>query len=283
MPDFEVRMVPMADIGIDQSVQPREALSAEAIQRYADNYTEGVPMPPVELHEIEGVLYMCDGFTRYAGGRKAGIEEINARVYPGSNWGTLIISAIRANTLHGQPLTLKERKASVVRLVRMFHESDMAWSQKLVSEIAGCSQSTVSRIINAEIPEARESEGTRKDMRSRLLEREEQRFKERTARVPEPAEAKVMEAIREAQELGTKLLHGTRQAVEALNKLKRLKSGNEMILPVMPEMMAAKDQLLGGYKRIPHGLCPKCIGKGCEPCDYRGWVTKVQHAVMTKG
>ncbi len=130
--------VPIGDITVDYSLQVRESLDSDTVERYQDSWDS---LPPVQLYEVDGQRLLVDGFHRYEAALSLGLAEIEATVTS----GTLTEAkeaAILANTKHGKALTKPERNEAIARL------SSLGWSVRRIADEMRVSIGTVSHVLN---------------------------------------------------------------------------------------------------------------------------------------
>lgn len=107
--------LPLADIQIDVSLQPRVAgLNADhvrALQETPDTW------PPLLVVRRGGQCVLLDGFHRYAAAQNLGLENVPATVIPPPDDGDLATLAFAANLAHGMPLSLADKRTRAERLL----------------------------------------------------------------------------------------------------------------------------------------------------------------------
>nr|WP_225769334.1 ParB N-terminal domain-containing protein [Inquilinus sp. Marseille-Q2685] len=116
------RKIALTDIIRDAAgMQVRDDIDRELVESYARSMARGEEFPPVEVFEVEGKLFLVDGFHRCeaaelvaenAGQAPAVVE---AKVKAGSMAEATEAAAL-ANTTHGKGLTRKELREAFRRL-----------------------------------------------------------------------------------------------------------------------------------------------------------------------
>ncbi|MDR8413848.1 ParB/RepB/Spo0J family partition protein [Nonomuraea sp. 3-1Str] len=132
-------------------------------------------LPPILVHRA--TMRVIDGMHRLGAAILNGRQTILVRFFEGSDEAAFL-AAVRANTAHGMPLSLQDRRVAAMRIL----ESHPGMSDRAVAEVAGLSAKTVSglrRCSTAETPQLNARIG--KDGRRRPLNAEEGRL--RAARV----------------------------------------------------------------------------------------------------
>jgi ParB-like chromosome segregation protein Spo0J len=138
-----VRTLPLASLVVSSS--PRLAgMNEEHVQTLA---TAGGPLPPILVEQRS--MRVIDGAHRVRAAALRGQQTIEARLIDGSE-GELFVLAVQANSSHGLPLSLVDRKAAAQRIIGHFPH----WSDRAVARAAGISDKTVSAIRRGVIPGA---------------------------------------------------------------------------------------------------------------------------------
>lgn len=96
-------------------------------------------LPPILVHR--DTMRVIDGMHRLHAAILQGRDTIRVQFFDGTEQAAFVV-AVRANTAHGLPLTLADRRAAAARLLR--HHPD--WSDRAIAEIAGLAHKTVSAI-----------------------------------------------------------------------------------------------------------------------------------------
>lgn len=278
-----IRNVSLSTIVIDPDVQPRSSLDQSVIARYEDLYRTGeTNFPPYKLHEINGQLYLCDGFTRHAGATRAGIKTHKCEIRQNSTMGALMVDAVRLNSIHGQPLTQADRRKAAVKLVKAFDESGTMWSQSEIASIVGLSQPTVSRIIKEDMGDVQEPDDVFLDDEPDFIEqatekmlRDEEESEQSDNEVVYKKQKEIEELIERGQQLPDRVYNLCREITAALRACEKV-PGCENVVANMTTLMQAKETLLSIREMRPEIVCPNCAGYGCEPCKDRGWLTRNQ-------
>jgi ParB-like chromosome segregation protein Spo0J len=99
--------VPLGMIALDEVLQPRARIDHATIEHYAELLADGVKLPPVELVFDGQTTWLANGYHRYFGHQKAGLEDIEAVVRFGGKNEALRLS-LGANADHGQPRTNRD-------------------------------------------------------------------------------------------------------------------------------------------------------------------------------
>jgi N6-adenosine-specific RNA methylase IME4/DNA-binding CsgD family transcriptional regulator len=138
--DTLTQSIPLASIRTDGGTQSRTELIPEKITEYAQLMLEGTVFPPIILFYDGSDYWLGDGFHRCHSAEQIDRKLIDAEIRQGTRRDAVLYS-MEANTRHGIPLSLSDRK----RCAKMLLE-DEEWRQMSNREIGrrcGLSPSTV--------------------------------------------------------------------------------------------------------------------------------------------
>jgi hypothetical protein len=114
-------------------------------------------LPPILVQRR--TMRVIDGIHRLCAARLLGRETIDVRFFDGDEDEAFVV-AVRANARHGLPLTLADRTAAAIHIVRTHAE----WSDRRIAGLVGISPKTVGAVrlrLSEEIPQtAARSAGT---------------------------------------------------------------------------------------------------------------------------
>jgi ParB-like chromosome segregation protein Spo0J len=148
--------VPMSQIVIDDRLQPRcDGLSDEHVASLMETPET---WPPIVLARCNGGLFLIDGFHRHEAARRLGAGALMAAIYDPTEGTDLFSVAFRLNAKHGRPLTLRDRKAYALTLIRAFPDladREIGRRTGLHHETVGALRAQRLRVI---IPERRPGE-----------------------------------------------------------------------------------------------------------------------------
>ncbi len=89
-------------IEVCDDIKPRDAISDDLTEEYAQAYRERAPMPPIEVFEDDhGTVQLADGWHRLAAQRRLGVGEVDAIVHPGDRADAMLYAA-QSNVTHGR-------------------------------------------------------------------------------------------------------------------------------------------------------------------------------------
>ncbi|MFI6866179.1 ParB/RepB/Spo0J family partition protein [Nocardia sp. NPDC050406] len=96
-------------------------------------------LPPIVVHRQ--TMTVIDGVHRLHVARERGATAIDAVYFEGDHRAAFVF-AVRANSTHGLPLTLADRKAAARRVMAYYPE----WSNRRLAEVTGLSDKTIAVI-----------------------------------------------------------------------------------------------------------------------------------------
>lgn len=112
------KLVTIADIDIENSLNPRHSLNTEARDAYAEAMKAGANFPPIVLFgPRDGKYFVADGFHRLEASKKAGIGSILAEIRPGTKFDALRFS-VTANDRHGVRMRGADKREAVQLVLR---------------------------------------------------------------------------------------------------------------------------------------------------------------------
>lgn len=135
--------VQLADVSVDDALQPRARLNTEHVDRIRAALEDGAEVDPVILYRMDGRLVLVDGRHRYHAHQRAGRRVIRADVYEGT-YEQAAGHAVAANLADKIGLTTAERRAACRRLLGMSAYQRM--SARALGRLCGLHHSTVSKI-----------------------------------------------------------------------------------------------------------------------------------------
>ncbi|MEU0545070.1 ParB N-terminal domain-containing protein [Nocardia sp. NPDC005978] len=106
------------------------------------------PHPPIVVHRV--TMRIIDGFHRLEAARLRGATTVQARFFDGTDQEAYVL-AVKANAVHGLPLSLSDRKRAATQILQLFPD----WSDRRVAGITGVAHKTVGAIrrrAGGEIP-----------------------------------------------------------------------------------------------------------------------------------
>lgn len=96
-------------------------------------------LPPILLHRE--TMQLIDGAHRLKAAKANGARVIRVRFFDGTADEAFLL-AVQANIAHGLPLSITDRKAASLRIMRMYP----LWSDRKIAEVAGLDHKTVGTV-----------------------------------------------------------------------------------------------------------------------------------------
>lgn len=135
---MDLRDLPLHELILDPSLNLRDRLDQETVDRYVECWDR---MPPITVYEVDGRWLVADGFHRHAAAVVLNRRVIPAEVRVGTMEDALdFVSG--ANLHHGLPLTRAERRRAVELKLRLHHErsdrhlaEELAVGRELIAKI----------------------------------------------------------------------------------------------------------------------------------------------------
>ena len=133
--------VPVEKIRVDGGTQLRAAIDDATVRDYAEAIAAGGKFPRVVLYQDGIQLWLGDGFHRYFAHRRAGCEQIDALIYPGTQRDAILYAA-------GCNSGLRRTAADIERAVSTLL-ADADWSKRSdrwIAEACRTSAYTVAKV-----------------------------------------------------------------------------------------------------------------------------------------
>ena len=102
----------IAEIVADESLQCRAKIDTKVVKEYAHWMNESIEFSAIVVFEIDGKLFLADGFHRFNAAKLAGLEFIWGYKLRGTRADALRYS-IKANATHGLRFTNKDKRHAV--------------------------------------------------------------------------------------------------------------------------------------------------------------------------
>lgn len=126
----EYQSIELANIRLDPTAQPREALNTERTAEYAAAMKGGDRFPSLVVFFDGKTYWLADGFHRHYAAQQAGIKALSCRVLPGGLRDAILFS-VGANATHGLSRSDADKERAVLRLL-----NDDEWSTWTDREMA---------------------------------------------------------------------------------------------------------------------------------------------------
>jgi hypothetical protein len=128
---------------VDETVQARASLDSGVVSEYAEALENGALFPPVIVFHDGERHRLADGFHRVAAAHKAGRQEIECDVRPGTRRDAALFAA-GANVAHGLRRTNADKRHAVSILLR--DDEWSRWSDREIARRCGVSNTLVGQV-----------------------------------------------------------------------------------------------------------------------------------------
>lgn len=191
-------------------------------------------LPPIVVHGQS--MRVIDGIHRIRAAVMRGEEEIEAKIYHGTDAGAFVL-AVRMNIAHGLPLTRADRTAAAVRIIG----SHPQWSNRMIATATGLSAGTVGKVRRRSTAQnAQSTTRVSKDGRVRPINSAAGRLKAGKLLAEKPTES--IRAIAKEAGVSPSTVHDVRQ---------RLRAGHHPVLEQQKAQRINGDPPAAGRVRSP--------------------------------
>lgn len=260
---IEIKRVPLAKITQDKELQPRQALTQEAVQEYAEAMTDGGTLPPCLVVFDGKTHWLCDGFHRVNAAKSIGAKDIECEVRRGTRHDAMWLAAA-ANLKHGVRRTNSDKRRAVAMALAVRPESSL----REIADHCAVTHEMV-RTVKSQLEAVHEVEQTASDAVTEAIADEVVTESDKVEQSMIAAEAAIDAAIDALDDAARK--------VEALCATDHAHFVNRQ--SVTNDIRNAKSAL---KQARPHERCPVCGGDGCDTCRGSGWVSKKQWELIPK-
>lgn len=135
----------IADIAVDNEIQPRVSLNQHVVNDYKERIKAGDKFPPVMVMDDGKKKWLADGFHRHRAHKDLKRTTIDAEVRKGTKRDA-VLEAIKANANHGLRFSNADKRKVVQRLLK-----DAEWkrlSNRKLAEMSGTSEYLVRTLID---------------------------------------------------------------------------------------------------------------------------------------
>ena len=140
--------IDLDDIVLDERCQLRRVLTQEAVDEYAELYTDQAELPPLEVVDVDGDMLLIDGFHRLAAARQMGAGFVRVVVAEVADIDRAVWLAAAANQGHGVRRS-NEDKRNAVRMA-LGSATGQEQSTRVLAEHLGVSHMLVSKMRKEE-------------------------------------------------------------------------------------------------------------------------------------
>ena len=176
------RVSQLADLRLDEAIQPRAALDLAVVDEYAAAMAAGAEFPPVVIFDDGAVRWLVDGFHRVKAAERLGTKTLPSEIHKGSKRDATLY-AVSANQTHGLRRTNADKRKVV--LVMLHDGQWKRWSDREIARRCGVTHPFVESL-------RKEASGNGYQMESkRTVERNGQTYEMNTAAIGKRDEAPV--------------------------------------------------------------------------------------------
>ena len=133
------RLVEIDYLGVDPRCQPRENISHERVEEYAEQMAAGDAFPPLRAKYDGSTYWLYDGFHRRAAAASLGHAQIAVEWEPGT-----LLDAVEAscsvNATHGLPRNNLDKRRAVRTMFGVMRERGESWSDREVARRCAVSE-----------------------------------------------------------------------------------------------------------------------------------------------
>jgi hypothetical protein len=141
----KTKLVTTSLLVLDPRLQCRETVPEGIIREYEEGWKDKVDFPPVQVFEVDGELFVVDGFCRVMAASNIGKSKIPATVTRGT-FSDAVRAACGANYAHGLRRTnADKRKAAMIAIAQFPDETTRA-----LAEMCGVSHAYIGNLRDSE-------------------------------------------------------------------------------------------------------------------------------------
>lgn len=115
---FSLAKIPLSKISIKKEMHFRAELKENVVDAYARGISNWGPKSALDVFDVDGELILVDGFHRAAAYKKAGIEDVVAKIRKGTLQSATQFS-ILANRDHGYRQSKDDRDTAMAAYAKM--------------------------------------------------------------------------------------------------------------------------------------------------------------------
>ena len=141
----KTKLVSTSLLNLDPRLQCRESVPESIVKEYEEGWKDKVPFPPVQVFEVDGELFVTDGFCRVMAAANIGKSKIPATITKGT-FSDAVRAACGANYNHGLRRTnADKRKAALIAIAQFPGETTRA-----LAEMCGVSHAYIGGLKDGE-------------------------------------------------------------------------------------------------------------------------------------
>lgn len=141
----KTKLVTTSLLNLDPRLQCRESVPESIIKEYEEGWKDKVAFPPVQVFEVDGELFVTDGFCRVMAAANIGKSKIPATITKGT-FSDAVRAACGANSDHGLRRTnADKRKAALIAIAQFPDETTRG-----LAEMCGVSHAYIGNLREGE-------------------------------------------------------------------------------------------------------------------------------------
>jgi hypothetical protein len=141
----EPELIGLGVLILDERLQSRAGVDPDTVAEYEDAMRRGAEFEALWAVEIDGGLYLVDGWQRYDAAERVGLPEFPVRVWLLATWEEAVEFAALCNAQHGRPRTRADL-AKTIAMLRTLPQWTAASAVAIAKHI-GVSHATISRVL----------------------------------------------------------------------------------------------------------------------------------------
>ena len=126
--------VEIADLRTDRGNQTRSSINVATVKEYAECMIRGRKFPPFKVCQVNGELWVVDGFHRLEAARQCGFTDIEVEVFDGTR-SDAPRASLGANHTEGLPRSNANKRFAAELAVKEFRR----YSDRRITKICGAS------------------------------------------------------------------------------------------------------------------------------------------------
>lgn len=260
----------------DEKFQSRTRTDEGTLADYKDAMSNGASMPPIVVADVDGVLFIVDGWHRVSAALALGWLELEAFVEP-MTINEAVWEAASANKAHG----LRRSNADKIRAVEMVFALDdtASVSDREIARRIGVSHEFVRQHRSrGATPDTMEGDDIENDVDDQ--DDGDDRDSDGDVEPQSPKDSTPKDALFDAKHKYLAIIAQFDAVRAALTLLQTDPDGYSINWNALDaDTKNAKRCLTDA---MPHAPCCYCNGDGCDACKATGWLGKIATEMAPK-
>lgn len=149
--------IPLQDIKLHPQLQCRVlGYDWTTLDDYIHSLQKGEVFPPIDVFDVEGELFLVDGFHRYKSHEKVGVVDIEATLHTGSFEDALHFARYKANRKNGMRMSTEDKRSIVLSTLK--DEKYSSLTTRELGALCGVSHAYIAKVKNRLEEEAKKDE-----------------------------------------------------------------------------------------------------------------------------